>query len=402
MDIKISFLGDLMVEKSWLGKDPEKTDFCSPFQNVSSMFDESDLVVANLETVLAGATAGYTNHIYSFNTPDEFLQVLHKLKIGFVTTANNHTLDRGVDGLERTISVLNSSGIEQTGTFFKGERHKASIVTVKDVKFALISYTASTNYNLNHFELNEDELKQINLLSGQKYGYQAPADNRLLFRVKKRMIDFIGLERYFKLKKIIGKKHKTLRTDRLEEVIDNKYLRSVKGDINYAKENADLVIFLPHMGGQYNGIPGSYVEFYMHLFAQEKVDLVVATHPHVVQKYEKKDESHLFYSIGNFSMVPDSVFVDKSFMPEYGVVVHLYVNSEDKLISKITYSFIKVVGSRNPIIYDLDSLRSLESEDSILNDIQVIQSRLTGKDINYTKIEKEYVIYERPILEMKS
>ena len=89
-------------------------------------------------------------------------------------------------------------------------------------------------------------------------------------------------------------------------------------------------------------------------------------------------------------------------MPEYGVVVHLYVNSENKLISKITYSFIKVVGSRNPIIYDLESLRRLESDDSILNDIQVIQSRLTGKDINYTKIQKEYVIYERPILQMKS
>ena len=51
---------------------------------------ESDLVVGNLETVFAGEEAGYTNDVYSFNTPDRFVCSMKSAGIDYVSTANNH------------------------------------------------------------------------------------------------------------------------------------------------------------------------------------------------------------------------------------------------------------------------------------------------------------------------
>ena len=53
--------------------------------------------------------------MYSFNTPDEFADILPDAGFGFVSTANNHCLDRGTAGLYRTLDVLDRVGIGHTG-----------------------------------------------------------------------------------------------------------------------------------------------------------------------------------------------------------------------------------------------------------------------------------------------
>ena len=96
-------------------------NFKSVFEVTKKLFNNSDYVIGNLETVFAGEEAGYTNSLYSFNTPDEFLDALKESGIDLFLTANNHCLDRGIEGLRRTVHELDSRNI------FKRERTKKNL-----------------------------------------------------------------------------------------------------------------------------------------------------------------------------------------------------------------------------------------------------------------------------------
>src|SRR5690625_3859797 len=118
--IKISFLGDIMCEMPLLHASKisnDKYNFDKVFANMKEVFQESDYVIGNLETVCAGKNYGYTNHIYSFNTPSEFIKSIKSSGIDIVTTATNHSLDRGVTGLIENLKTLEDNDLKNIGTY---------------------------------------------------------------------------------------------------------------------------------------------------------------------------------------------------------------------------------------------------------------------------------------------
>ena len=124
---KITLFGDVMCEPLLLKKAKQKDGqyvFDSVFEKIRPMIEEADYSVCNLETPLAGINAGYTNSLFSFNTPDSFADAIKKSGISLVTTANNHCLDRGIDGLKRTVQVLEEKGIPHYGTWKSIEDRK--------------------------------------------------------------------------------------------------------------------------------------------------------------------------------------------------------------------------------------------------------------------------------------
>ena len=143
---KITILGDIMVEPPFMqqvAKDG-KYDFLPSFQPLKSILKDSDYVIGNLETPLAGEESGYTKELVSFNSPDTLLDTLKEIGVDAVSTANNHSLDRDYDGLARTIDVLDRYGIAHTGTYkeeYSGDRNL--YFTVGDTKFALIASLVS-------------------------------------------------------------------------------------------------------------------------------------------------------------------------------------------------------------------------------------------------------------------
>ena len=145
---KITILGDIMVEPPFLkqAQNGDKYDFYPAMKALHSVLSDSDYVIANLETPLAGEDMVYTNRIVSFNAPDSVAEAIKKLGIDVVSTANNHCLDRGFAGLERTLRVLDEYGIAHTGTYPKGYTgERTHYFEVGDTKFALIAYAHSTN-----------------------------------------------------------------------------------------------------------------------------------------------------------------------------------------------------------------------------------------------------------------
>lgn len=341
--IKISFLGDIMCERPFLKAAKIKQhdyDFDQAFSSLKTLNGKSDYVIGNLETVCAGETRGYTKELYSFNTPDTFISALKKCGIDFVSTANNHCLDRGLDGLRRTLDVLDSKGIQHTGTYrSRKESEHACIIEVMGLKLGIISYTYGTNSNINDVLLSGDDVYCVNLLQPQ----EKKKDNTLLARIK----NLVPIETKTKIRKILGKSYKNITIDKLPNTLDMTYLNRLADEIKQVKELSDYTVCLLHCGGQFNLVPGEYSEYIMEFLQKQGVDSIIGNHPHNVQKAKKMNNGLKAYCLGNVSISPSSIYVPMDNHPDYSAMVHLYFGKKDRLLKKATVSILKIVESDN-------------------------------------------------------
>jgi len=120
-------------------------DYKPCFQYLRPYLQEADLVIGNLEVTFAGEPyKGYP----AFSSPDELADALKWAGFDILVNANNHALDRGRRGLERTVEVLHEQEIVQTGTFpDKASRDSfyPLILEKKGIRIALLNYTYGTN-----------------------------------------------------------------------------------------------------------------------------------------------------------------------------------------------------------------------------------------------------------------
>lgn len=90
-------------------------------------------------------TFGYSGYP-TFNTPDALAVNLKSLGFDVLSTANNHSLDKGINGLNRTIEVLDENGIAHTGTYSSESSYNNILIKeANGIKIAFLSYTYGTN-----------------------------------------------------------------------------------------------------------------------------------------------------------------------------------------------------------------------------------------------------------------
>ena len=223
-------------------------DFSYVFEDVSYYIRNSNIAIANLETTFAGEEIGYSNYP-RFNTPDALAYDLKELGIDVVSTAGNHSLDYGFNGLSRTIDVLNSADISHLGTYKTAEdREKILFKYVKGIKIAFINYS----YGTNGIPVPEGKDFCINLIDEE----------------------------------------------------------SIKEDIEKAKsQNADIIIACMHWGTEYNTSPNDTQKDLADFLFKNGVNIILGGHPHVLQNMEKKtvtledgttQDGFIVYSLGNF------------------------------------------------------------------------------------------------------
>ena len=398
--MKITFLGDIMCEPPVLkaAKRPGgKFDFDEVFTYVKPLLDEADYVVGNLEAPLAGKEAAYTLEHYCFNAPDEYADAVKKAGIDMVSTANNHTFDRGYDGMIRTLKVLDENGIGHHGSFLPGtERPEAFYAQVGDTKIAIIAYTYGTNYGGSGGKcLAEGEYEgTVNLLRSQQVSSYLPG----VFH-KKDWVDRLFKKMYSeprgKIKKFLGMCATYARADdRLDEEACAPYVAQFENDIKKAKENADLVLFYPHVGGQFNAKPGYFTEYIVKKGLEAGADAVIASHSHVPHIVRMINGVPCAYSLGNFNMDPLSSLAMHENLSEYGLALHLYV--EDKKIVKVTFSMLKNYAKRGTSVsgYPVDelyaSLKSEKAKGELEDDVTKLYGIVTGKPIAGEIIRREY------------
>ncbi len=161
MQGRVTFMavGDIMMHAPMIrdGFDPEKGtyDFSPYFEYVTPLLRRADWVFGNLETRLAGADVkirtqkgnvhGYTGYAF-FNAPEQLSRDLKRAGFTLLSTANNHCLDRSLEGISRTNETLEAAGLMQTGTFASPEDRDSVRILVKNgISMAVFAYTYGTN-----------------------------------------------------------------------------------------------------------------------------------------------------------------------------------------------------------------------------------------------------------------
>ena len=397
---KVTVLGDIMCEPALLKQVTNENgfDFAPVFSPLKGLITEADYVIANLETPLAGKDAGYTDSLVSFNTPDELAHTLADIGVDCVSTANNHCFDRSLAGNARTLRVLDEVGIAHTGSYASDkEKDRIHYFTLGGAKIAVIAYT----YTTNEYIRGEDGRiidTCVNLLrpgegvKGYKPHPKILEDTKAyiakIFGRKLTWEEDIGLRRVLGIP--VGYGDNVLEPEKYAP-----YLEKLKADMEEARRNADLILYLPHVGGQFNTEPGTFSSYMIFRGAEYGADAVFAAHSHTTQCADYVLGKPCFYSLGNVSMWPHSTYSVVETLPEYGLAAHIYIS--EKKIVKTTFSVFKMVQDDDTPLHIVPtdelyvSLTDEVQKETLADEVASIVRRVTKRDTDGI-IRREYEI----------
>lgn len=246
--ISLFFVGDLMGHESMINAakspDGKSYNYEAWFKYLSPEMTGYDLKMLNLEVTLGGSPfSGYP----MFSSPDSYAVAAKKAGFNFFITANNHSLDRGKKGLERTLIQLDSLQIDHTGTF-RNEKERSELYpfvkNIKNKKLIILNYTYGTN------GLKEEEPNIVNRIDTNQ----------------------------------------------------------IKKDFMKSKElNSDFTIVTIHWGAEYQRNFSTDQKKLAQWLCDNGADAIIGMHPHVVQpmeilhpKYDTRKNVPVAYSLGNF------------------------------------------------------------------------------------------------------
>lgn len=240
--LSLLFLGDVMQHDSQIAAARQSDgsfNYAECFQFAKPLLQSADITIGNLEVTLAGRPyKGYPQ----FSAPDALAVELRNVGVDVLVTANNHCVDRGRKGLERTIDVLDSLALPHTGTFkdsLDRALHYPLRVEKEGFVLSLLNYTYGTN---------GIAVSQPNIVN------------------------------------------------RIDTV-------QIAADVEKAKATLpDAIIVFFHWGSEYQSQPNAWQRKVANFCFQRGVKMVIGAHPHVLQPMEwHKDRDQLVvYSMGNF------------------------------------------------------------------------------------------------------
>ncbi len=244
--ITLLFVGDLMQHEGQIRAARITNggyDYSSNFSLVKNRIEKADIAIANLEVTLGGEPyTGYPR----FSAPDEYLKAIKDAGFDILLTANNHCLDSGKKGLERTIVMLDSLHIPHVGTYKNQKERLANyplLIEKEGFRIVLLNYTYATN------------------------GILVSEPN---------VVNYIDKS-------------------------------SMSQDIQMAKSwHPDAIIACMHWGVEYQSLPNNEQRKLADWLLQQGVTHVIGSHPHVIQPMELRRDSvdgtrHVVvYSLGNF------------------------------------------------------------------------------------------------------
>ena len=250
--INLVAIGDVMCHntnfKAAYNSSTKTYDFSPAFENVSKYIKKADIAIGNLETTFAGEERGYSGYP-TFNSPKELGIAIKDIGIDVLSTANNHSMDKGAKGVISTLDTLDEIGISHTGTYRSKEEQDTILVKeVNGLKIGFISFT----YGTNGIPIPQDKEYLINLI-----------DENLI----------------------------------LEQIELTK------------KQNVDLIVASMHWGIEYAQKQNQEQEKLADLLFKNGVDVIIGNHAHVIEPMEKRTitledgtEKDVFvvYALGNF------------------------------------------------------------------------------------------------------
>lgn len=390
--VRLSFVGDTMCEHTRLDsykREGGGYDFRPLFSGVEAEFHKSDLVVANLETPVAGEALRYSWRDYQFNTPEQFGVAMRDAGIKVVSTANNHVLDRGFEGLEKTLETLDAMDLKHTGSARSEEESWPLIIEIKGLKIGVLSYTYGTEACYNGYYLSPGEEYRVNLLRNQELTNPV----RRYFYVSKSFIPRALRAVYRRILPRLAKRP----VGELKEKDARQKARLIK-DIGYAREHSDYVIMCLHCGGQFNDEPTEYTRNVADFCIANGVDAVIGNHEHLIQSSNLKDKDHLItYCLGNFTSNYgiDRKPYDKN--AECSILLNLYIDEAAKRVKEVGFEVLISVKGKDGIIRTIpiyDCIKSSNEQDrqELCEKNRKAVNAFLGTAYMRVEPQKEYVV----------
>ena len=386
---KITVLGDIMCEPPFLqAAMARKEDFYTALEPLKGLLSEADYVIGNMETPVAGKEMGYTEWLASFNAPDSFPEAIKALGVDLVSTANNHAVDRGMEGMRKTLDKLDEIGLPHTGTRRNEAEDRAFYFTLGKTRIAVVASTYGVNETVNHVKLSDDDRKLLNLHIAKIPGMKQPSNTTTTpqqLRTRALFEELLGRELSWeegvRLKNAMGVPN-PYADDRFESVLYDEGMKWMEETIREAGKKADLILVLPHSGGQFNPAPGLGSRYVMKKILNMGADAIFMAHSHTTQPADILNGVPCFYTLGNVTMYGDTIWSTNDSLPDFGLAAHIYVR--DGVIVKTTFSVIRIVITEDhylsvvPADELYDSLKSRSARRELADKTADVVSRVTG------------------------
>lgn len=254
-------------------------DASKSFNFVSESLQSADFTLGNLETTIPTSTEDYSGYP-RFGAPPEFVTALKNVGFDILSTANNHSADKGSIGIDNTIDTIFKNEMISIGTFKNQDdyqKRKHLILESNGIRIGILNYTYSTN------------------------GIKVP-------------------------------------NGRIVRLLDQNLIQN---DITSLRmQNIDFVILWYHFGTEYSIEPDQSQKEWVNIGFSLGADIIIGGHPHVVQKFERYTNSlsdsnpndrFVMYSLGNFISAQNMPFTDGGVILE--MLLELDSNRNRKIVS---------------------------------------------------------------------
>ena len=295
-------------------------DFSDMISLVKPMIENYDLKYYNQETIIGGKNLG-VSHYPRFNSPDEIGDNMVDLGFNLVSLANNHALDKDEAGILYSNEYWKGKNVITAGTYSSSEmRDDIKVYEQNGIKYAFLAYTTSTN--------------GLNVPAGKDYLINVYSDEQ------------------------------------------------AKEDIDKIKDKVDVIIVSMHWGDEYVFEPTKSEKEIAQYLSSLGVNLIIGSHPHVIQPVGYVNDTLVIYSLGNFLSGQRPMGIDKTI----GLLVGMDIVVKDDKVTfeNIEKSLLYTYSTTRDTNYKVYPFKDLN--DSILSGYQELETKymaIVNKEVTY-------------------
>ena len=283
--LSLIMVGDALLHSSLYrdGYQNGTYDFTSQLEFIKPEIQKHDLAFYNQESILGGTSIGLSDYP-NFNSPQEFGDAMIDAGFNLVSLANNHTMDRGVTAIQNSCDYWKTKDVLTAGSYCSAEDAEEIKIKEKNgIKYTMLAYTYGTN------------------------GITVPSDKPYLVN---------------------------LYSDEL-----------AKADIEKVRDKVDLLIVSMHWGAEYRSEPTDEQKREAEYLSNLGVDIIIGTHPHVIEPITYINDTLVIYSLGNFISA-------QSTNNDYNTMVELMTSVDVVKTTKDGQSEIKLENLNNELLYN--------------------------------------------------
>ena len=242
----------------------EGYDFKPMYKMIKNIVSNYDIAYYNQETIIGGSEIGLSSYP-AFNSPYEVADAMIDAGFNLVSLATNHTLDRGKQAVLNSRNYWNSKeNVLAVGSYSsQEERNKIDIKESNGITYTMLNYT----YGTNGISVPKDENYLVNIwpMNGNNPENDADYQN---------------------------------------------YKQQVLEDIKRVRDKVDVLLVAMHWGIEYQNMPNAYQKDAAKFLSDNGVDIIIGTHPHVIEPIDYINNTLVIYSLGNFASAHEVVNMD--------------------------------------------------------------------------------------------